>query len=179
MMRLIPTLAAIFAFAGFVSTADAQFFRTPDAQTFAHKVAAAGQFEIQSSQLALQKSQNDAVKQFAQRMIDDHTKLGEKLRTTLQNANMAVPDDKLNRVLQWKLKQLKGVDGAKFDRLFINDQIRAHKGAVRLLERYARRGGNSALKQFALDALPIIQRHLQMARDLRTSGAPALTRYNR
>ncbi len=144
-----------------------------------HKVAAAGQFEIQSSQLALQKSQNDAVKQFAQRMIEDHTKLGEKLKTTLQNANIPVPDEPLSGEVQRKLTQLQAADGANFERLYINDQVKAHKKAVRLLRRYAKRGGNDALKQFASEALPMIQKHLELARDLRESAAPALTRFNR
>ena len=52
------------------------------------KAAISNLFEIQSNQLALQKSQNEQVKKFAQMMVDDHTKAGEQLKSTLSTAKI-------------------------------------------------------------------------------------------
>jgi putative membrane protein len=179
MTRLVTAFVAIFVLAGLQSAAQAQFFGAPDAQTFAQKAAAGGQFEIQSSQLALQKSKNDAVRQFAQRMIKDHTELADKLRTALEKAKMPEPQLKFSGQEQRMLTQLRGAEDAKFLWLFINDQVQAHKGAVKLLRRYAKRGKNADLKQFASEALPVVQQHLQLAQDLKRTALPALTRYTR
>ena len=49
--------------------------------------------EIQLSQLALQKSSNDQVKQFAQRMVDDHTKLDAQMKPMAMQAGVDAPTD--------------------------------------------------------------------------------------
>ncbi len=63
-----------------------------EAGQFAQELKSSGQFEIDSSTLALQKSQNDEVKKFAQKMIDDHTAADEKLMETLKQANLPEPE---------------------------------------------------------------------------------------
>jgi putative membrane protein len=60
----------------------------PLAETFVKKTTVSNLFEIQSSQLALQKSQNEQVKKFAQMMVDDHTKAGKELKSTLSTAHI-------------------------------------------------------------------------------------------
>src|SRR3954447_10075822 len=62
-----------------------------DPQDFATKAGAAGMFEIQSSQLALSKSQNADVKAFAQKMVDDHTKAADELKTAAASQGVTVP----------------------------------------------------------------------------------------
>jgi putative membrane protein len=51
---------------------------------FVDKAAAGGMFEVQVAQLALQKSQSSTVKSFAQRMVDDHTKVNDQLKQIAQ-----------------------------------------------------------------------------------------------
>src|SRR3569623_1990088 len=63
-----------------------------DPQEFSAKAAGAGDFEIQSSQLALTVSQNADIKAFAQMMIDDHTKAGGALKTAAATQGVTVPD---------------------------------------------------------------------------------------
>lgn len=58
--------------------------QAPAAADFVNRAAISNMFEIQSSQIAQQKAQNDRVRQFAQSMIQDHTAAGEKLKSTAQ-----------------------------------------------------------------------------------------------
>ena len=54
-----------------------------------------------------------------------------------------------------------------FDTLYIEQQIKAHEEAANLFDKYAERGENQALKQFAANILPTIKRHLEEARKLK------------
>ena len=57
---------------------------------FVKKALQGGMAEVHLGQLTLQKSNNDQVKQFAQRMIDDHTKLGEQMKPVAQQLGVPI-----------------------------------------------------------------------------------------
>ena len=64
------------------------------------------------------------------------------------------------------LDKLREKTGDKFTKAYHKDQVSVHKTAVSLFERYAKNGGDPALKACAATTLPTLQRHLQMAKDL-------------
>ncbi|MGO9487376.1 MAG: DUF4142 domain-containing protein [Rhodomicrobium sp.] len=136
-------------------------------EKFIQNVANSNQFEIQSSQLALDKSKNDEIRRFARRMIDDHTKMGEELKATLQKANLHEPTNQLSKQDEAMLTKLKNEKEAAFDRTYAAGQRKGHIEAVRLVGGYARYGGNPALKELAAQTLPILKEHLKLAEALR------------
>jgi putative membrane protein len=142
-------------------------------QTFVQQAAAANQFEIESSQLALQKTQNDKLRQFAQRMIDDHTKIGDQMKQTLQQANLPDPPAQLPPEQRALLDKLKNENGAAFDRGYFMDQLSGHRKAMRLIGSYARSGSNPALKKLAANTLPVIKEHMKLLESV--PGARPLT----
>jgi putative membrane protein len=142
-------------------------------QTFVQQAAAANQFEIESSQLALQKAQNDKLKQFAQRMIDDHTKIADQMKQTLEQAKLPEPPAQLPPEQQALLDKLKNENGAAFDRNYFMDQLSGHRKAVRLIGSYARTGSDPALKKLAANTLPVIREHMKMLEAM--PGARPLT----
>ena len=164
------SLAAAVAIIAAVSVAGPSVARTHarastqgmDPQTFVQQAAAANQFEIASGQLALQKTQNDKLKQFAQRMIDDHTKIADQMRQTLQQANLPVPLAQLPPEQQVLLDKLKNKNGAAFDRAYLVDQLSGYRKAVRLIGSYAKSGSNPALKKLAENTLPVIKEHARL-----------------
>jgi putative membrane protein len=124
--------------------------------------------EIETSQLALQRSKNGAVRDFAQQMIDDHAKAQQTLTDTLRQENLAslAPPalDKKHQKIEDKLTK----DSArKFDGDYVSAQIDAHKEAVSLFKKYSTKGDDSGLKNVAATLLPTLQNHLQMANDLK------------
>lgn len=165
MTRLMPALAAVFALTGYVATADARP-RAMTAEHFAQTAAISNQFEIQSSQLALQKSPSADVKQFAEKMISDHTELGQEMQDAVKQANMPAPSEQLDAKHKQILTKLQGLEGSGFDRQYITDQVNAHLQAVNLLQQYSTNGQSQPLKQWAATGLPTIQQHLQMVRTL-------------
>ncbi len=174
MKYLLPALVAVFALAGLAGPSEARHRlfheRAMTPETFAQKVAGSDEFEIQSSQIALQKSNNQQIKSFAQRMIDDHTKINNQLKDLLKQANMQEPSSELDSQHQAMLNKLKNESGTKFERTYVKDQRNGHKQAVRLLEGYSKSGTNETLKKFASDSLPIIKEHLKLAEALPSGG---------
>ena len=132
-----------------------------DPQEFATKAGGAGLFEVQTSQLALTKSQNADIQAFAQMMIDDHTKAGEALKTAAgaQQA-ISVPTD-MDAASAAKFAQLNDASGADFDKLYVQMQTDAHVEAVGLFSGYAANGAAGALKDFAAQTLPTLKMHYE------------------
>ncbi len=173
MRYFVIAAVAILVFAGASTSSEARSKArvVTNAEQFAKELASSGQFEIQSSTLALQKSNNEAIKKFAQKMIHDHTAAGEKLKETLKKDNLPEPTEGVEEH-QEMLNKLIVANGIAFDRTYIEDQRQAHQEAVALLETYSKRGDNNDLKQLASTLLPTIKEHLQLAEGL-SSGETA------
>jgi putative membrane protein len=109
-------------------------------QQFVEKAAVANMAEIQLGQLALKQAQDPQVKQFAQMMVDDHTKALEQLRTAVssQGLQVATALDNKHQKLHDKLAKLQG---AEFDREYMDAMVDTHKDTEKLLKR---RAGKSA-----------------------------------
>ena len=143
---------------------------TISAQDFVTKVSVSDKFEVSSSKLALDKSQNADVKAFAQKMVTDHTKTTKKLEATLKKSDSkATPADELDSEHQAMLDALTAKNGTDFDKLYVADQTDAHKQAVDLFSNYADNGSDKALKGFAKDTLPALKGHLKHAESLKAA----------
>ncbi len=121
-----------------------------------------GLFEVASSQLALQQSNSDEVKRFAQKMIDDHTKLNAQLAAALGRRG-AAPPAALMPVHTAVFQRLRQADKAAFDREYVVAQIAAHGEAAAVFEHYAQTGRDPELTATARAAAPTIRHHLEMA----------------
>ena len=136
---------------------------TPD---FVKEAAVSDMFEIQSSELAVQKS-NGATKDFANHMIADHTKVSAELKQMVADGTVkAALPTALDSSHQIMLDKLKGLSGNDFDKQYHADQDSGHKDAVSLYERYAQGGANAKLKAWVGTTLPILQGHYKTAQDL-------------
>jgi len=144
-----------------------------DGTTFAMMAAAANQFEIQSSQIALIKSQNPGVLSFAQTLINDHSLLASSLSAAAISAGLAAPVAVLTADQQQMINNLQ-VASFNFDQLFLQDQIMAHEMALALQSNYASFGTASALSVAASNAVPIIQSHLTTATTLLAANSGML-----
>ena len=173
---LVPTLALAQAQAPAPAQGQAQAQRratqATSAAEFVNKAAVSNLFEIQSSQLAQQKSQNNRVREFAQRMVQDHTAAGDRLKAAAQGQN--VPNN-LDQQHASALQQLQGASGPDFDRRYVQHQLTGHEETVALFDQFAQSGDHPQLKQFAQQTLPSLREHLQMAQQLRSALPPDQT----
>lgn len=137
------------------------------ATAFVPKVAAANQFEIDSSELMILRSATRDVREFAQRMITEHTLAATKLKQALIEAKLAMPSEELDAKHTAMMSKLKDANGEALDKAYIELQYQAHMEAVELFRAYARDGDTPRLKAFAADMLPTLEGHLAHVKKLR------------
>jgi putative membrane protein len=141
---------------------------SPSTPDFVKEVAISDMFEIQSSQLVLQKAVDDsATKAFAERMTADHEKTSSELKAMVESGKVkANLPSQLDSAHQSKLDKLKSLNGADFLKQYHSDQDAGHKDAVSLFQRYAKGGDDPALKDWAAKTLPTLDEHLKSAENL-------------
>ena len=135
---------------------------------FMKRAASGNTLEVETSRLALEKSRQQDIKAFAQTMIDDHTKVGNQMKETLQAAGLPAPPDEMTEKHQDTLNTLKEAGGDRFDTEYVAVQIKAHEEAVALFSDYGKAGDNQPLKQFAETTLPSLKHHQKMAEELKS-----------
>jgi len=131
-----------------------------DAQAFMAAAGASDLYEIQSSQLALDKSQNASVKEFANTMVADHTKTTQAVKDAAAEAGLTAPEPALTPEQQAMIDKLQPLSGHEFDVAYAEQQLPAHQQALLLMTNYAANGDTPALQKAARTAIPIIEHHL-------------------
>ena len=132
---------------------------------FAKDAAAGGMAEVKLGQLAQEKSSNDAVKNFAKRVVDDHSKAGEHLKEVAAKNNITLPS-RLKAQDQTTYEKLSKLSGAAFDRAYARDMVNDHTKDVGDFRKEASNGKNDDIKNFASQTLPTLEDHLKMAREV-------------
>jgi len=123
-------------------------------------------YEVTSSQIALQRSQNSKVRAFATMLIDHHTKTTNATLTQAKAAGLMPPPAVLGQGNRSKIDQLYAATPGDFDRVYVAQQIPAHEQALAVQTAYAAQGDKAPLRTSAKAAIPIITQHLEHARAL-------------
>src|SRR3954469_9167900 len=142
---------------------------------FVRAIAIGGRAEVIFAQLAEQRTQVTAIRQFAQRMVQDHTKANNRLIELARQAGLPIPEE-LDQDHRTERTSIEGLSGTAFDNAYIRGQITDHQQAVQLLEFEIVSGQDRALKQFAFETLPIVMQHLTSAQALAAEITGAATR---
>ena len=132
---------------------------------FAKEVAQGGMAEVKLGQLAEEKGSNDTVKSFGKRMIEDHSKAGDKLKEVASRQSITLPTD-ISAKDQATYDRLAKLNGIAFDRAYARDMVRDHETDVAAFQKEANAGRDDSLKSFASETLPTLQDHLKQAREM-------------
>ncbi|MEQ8411237.1 MAG: DUF4142 domain-containing protein [Erythrobacter sp.] len=161
---------AVDAAGGMVGQADAA--TTSKADQFAQSAAISDMYEIESSRIALDRTQNPSVREAAQKMIDDHTDSSAKLETAVRQSPKvkpsAVPNEPDKR-RETMLDHLREAPADEFDRTYLKQQVMAHEEATRLMHNFRDEGDCQVLRSFATEVSPIIEGHLDHMKRLETN----------
>lgn len=142
---------------------------------FVLQASEGGMMEAAKGKLAAQKGAHEGVKQFGQKMVDDHSKVNDELKSIADAKNITLPGETPQSPMHATLAKFEKLEGAAFDRAYVEDQIRDHEKTIVLFEREAKTGKDAELKAFAEKTLPAIKEHLTMAQDLKTKVAKGAT----
>jgi putative membrane protein len=140
-----------------------------DDRQFMTRAAMMDMAEIQTGRLAVSQGASEGVRQFGQRMIDDHTRTSQQLMQMASAAGFAPPQT-LDAKHQAAAQKLSSLRGAEFDRAYMTQMVKDHQEAVSLYQRQSTRGTMPDLRSFASATLPALQEHLSMARSMAGSG---------
>jgi len=135
---------------------------------FMNDAAPGGMAEVQLGSLAVERAVSAQVKQFAQRMIEDHSKAGDKLKKLAQQKKVTLPPDILPQAKQTK-ENLAKLKGAEFDGAYVKAMVEVHEKDVAAFEAVAQNATDADVKAFAAETVPTLKHHLQMIRDLAKS----------
>lgn len=122
--------------------------------------------EIQSSQLALERSQNAEIRQYAQRMISEHTLANEKLTDYAAQVGIALPEQSVDLLNQAIAQRLLSLSDVEFDQAYLGAQANAHLRAISLYRTQVDQGQTPELKAYASELLPSIAEHYEMASEM-------------
>lgn len=140
---------------------------TPEQRSaYVEMAAASDLYEIQSGQLAASRAQNADIRAFGQMLVEHHRATTEQLSAAATAAGTP-PSPMLMPMQAEMIGELQGANGAAFDRLFIQQQVKAHQMALALHGNYASNGDTPALRTVAAAATPIVRQHLERARSMR------------
>ena len=136
-----------------------------DDKKFLQDAAMGGISQVAMGKLAAEKGSSDAVKQYGQKMVDDHSKANDELKQVAGAQSITIPDT-LDSKHQSRIDKLSKLSGAAFDKAYTKAQVKDHEEDVRAFQDEAQNGNNAAVKDFANKTLPTLQEHLTMAKDL-------------
>jgi putative membrane protein len=130
---------------------------------FAQLLGAGGMAEVEFGRLADGKAQNSSVKEFAQRMVQDHSKANEQLEKLAKQASIPLsselgPDEKAMK------DELDKTSAHSFDLAYMQGQLIGHQKAIVLLQYEIGQGQDGELQRFAAESLPVVLGHLEVAR---------------
>ena len=136
----------------------------PDA-TFYKEAAAAGIAEVDAGNLAQQKGNHQAVKDFGAMMVKDHSAANEKLQALAASKNISLPTSASIGEMGTKAK-LEVLSGETFDKSFLKTEIKDHRGAIALFKEEIAAGQDPDAKAFASATLPTLKMHLHTVKTI-------------
>jgi putative membrane protein len=132
---------------------------------FVREAGTGNVLEVRLGTLAAQKTSNAAVKQFADRMVTDHTTMGNQWAALISNDRLPVKVG-LDAAQQQSVSRLEGLSGAEFDRAYMNTMVQDHQQDVATFQRLGLTAQSADVRQLATSGLATIQQHLSMARQV-------------
>jgi putative membrane protein len=165
-MRL-SLMAAGFALAFTSLGAMAGDAKPNDAQ-IAHIAYTAGQIDIKAAELALQKSKNKEVRDFAENMVRDHKAVNDQALALVDKLHVTPQDNDTSKALvkqaDAKQGELAKLEGAAFDKAYADNEVAYHKEVNNALETVLiPDASNAELKDLLTTGLKIFQGHEQHA----------------
>ena len=143
-----------------------------DVQRFVRDAGMAGTAEVELGKLASAQATNARVKEFAQMMVRDHTRVGNELKAAVAPYRIEVPAQ-MNEKHRELADKLRGMHGMEFDREYMSAMVDGHEDVKDMLEPRANEkpdpddASETAVNSWAQKTLPGVDHHLAMAREIR------------
>jgi putative membrane protein len=142
--------------------------------TFVKNSTQAGMTEIELAQIVKDKASSADVKNFGQKMTDDHTKAGDALKQVATQKSITLPAE-VNATQKATIARLSKLTGKAFDKAYMSQMVKDHTAVVAALKHASQTSKDADIKGWAANTLPAAEEHLKMAQDInkKLSSPPA------
>ena len=127
-----------------------------------------GMAEVELGHIASQKGGSPDVKQFGQKMVEDHTRMGEQMKQVAGQIGVTAPAE-LSPEGQALKTKLEGLSGADFDRAYIRAMVKDHEEDLQAFKNEAANGSSPAVKNAASQGANVVSEHLNMIEQIAAS----------
>ena len=152
---IVALMVAAFSFAGLAlaqeSPAGKSSSLSAKDKTFIHKAAKGGMMEVAMGNLAAQNGQSDGVKSFGKRMVTDHSKANEELKSIAAKKGVKLPSKEPSG--KWSS-----------DKAYMDMMVKDHEKDLAEFQEEASTGTDPDVKKFAEDTAKVVQEHLDLAK---------------
>ncbi len=164
-MRHISALISLAVFGCWASGARAADPARPLDENFLIHVAPTDNAEIETSKLADRHSGSQQVKEFAAQVVKDHQKSAERLAKVIKDRKVAIVSG-LEKPNRDEIDRLGKLNGAQFDREYLDWMVKTHSNAIAVFENQVKNGKDAEIRSFADETLPTLREHLKRAEEL-------------
>jgi putative membrane protein len=126
------------------------------------EIAQANIAEVATGKLAQSKAQSSEVRQFAARMVDEHSRLLKEGANLAIAKGMPMPTAP-GAKHQAALKQLESMSGVAFDQAYMQQMVKDHQATLQLLKQASSQARDAQLRAHVQKAIPHVQQHLATA----------------
>jgi putative membrane protein len=149
---------------GQLSSSDYKFIKEADQ---------GGMAEVQLAQIAKDRANDPAVKQFAERMIRDHSQADQQLAELASKKGAALPME-IAASERRETDRLLKLSGPEFDRAYMKHMVSDHRTDVKEFEREAKKAADPDVQSWAAKTLTTLREHLRLAEsiDANLKGGP-------
>jgi putative membrane protein len=161
----LATMFAIIGCAAFAQRGDSMRSEAPAIsradRTFVRKAAQGGMAEVRLGELAANRGSSAYVREFGQRMVDDHSRTNDQLKEIASNKGISLPTD-MGEEHRAVLARLSRLHGAAFDAAYIRSMKADHQHDIMEFRMEANGGRDRDIRAFARRSLPTLQEHYRM-----------------
>jgi putative membrane protein len=122
-------------------------------KTFMRKTARGGMMEVAMGRLAEQNGQSDDVKSFGKRMVADHSKANDELKSIAEKKSVKLPTKEPSS--KWSS-----------DKVYMEMMVKDHEKDLAEFQEEAKTGSDPDVKKFAEDTAKVVQEHLDLAKEI-------------
>jgi len=160
---------ALIALAGFAVAAPSHPLECAQSSAFDRhfvmSASAGGTAEVTIARLALQNAVDASVREFAQRMIDDHSKANHELGQLAAREGDPI-STRIDPKHAMALHRLSRLSGRDFDRAYMRAMVKDHSEVAAAFHRASGMLADPSLRDWTTQTLPTVEDHLRMARQI-------------
>ena len=142
---------------------------TQNERQFIDKAAQINMTEAHMGQMAQNKGETQAIKNFGQTLVNDHTQAYNRLSAIAQQDGYTIPKA-INQQNQSEIEKFQNVSGQQFDNQFSQKEVQDHQQALNWFRSEEQNLQNPDLKAYATQTAATIEKHLSMAQNLGANG---------